>query len=64
MGLGKKAQLEPSYSLVCLDEVGGVSNQTKHAKRSVAFSQLCQGTFIGCRRRQNALGNFSALGRV
>src|SRR6202035_3528031 len=46
------------HALVCCDEVGGVWNQTQSAKQSVVFSRLCQGTFIECRRRQNALGEF------
>jgi hypothetical protein len=53
MGFDRKSTL-----LACFDEAGGWSNQTTHVKRSVALSQLCQGTFIGSRRRQNALGEF------
>jgi hypothetical protein len=56
-GFREESQLEPSYSF-CFDEAGGVWNQTQPARQSVAFSKLCQGTFIECHRRQNALGEF------
>jgi len=55
-GLGVSSQVDPTLLSVSMRQVR--VEPDKAPKRSVAFALLGQGTFIGCRRRQNALGEF------